>query len=235
MSKGTLYLIPSLMGGKDPSIIPDQVKEALQNIDVFIVENAKSARHFMRDVGFKGDFDELTMLVLNKRTDLAETYHFLDAADEGQDIGLISEAGAPAVADPGSSIITLAHEKGIRVKPLVGPSSITLALMASGLNGQSFCFHGYLPIDSKARQRKLKQLEQLSLTHQQSQIFMEAPYRNNQLLKDILKACSDDTKLCIATNLTTKKEFVKTKAIDKWKGTKPDIHKQPTIFILLKS
>ncbi len=234
MSKGSLYLIPSLMGGQDSSIIPDAVKSLVQRLDVYIVENAKSARHFMRQIGFKGHFDQIEMLELNKRTDPTEMYHFLDACEEGRDIGLISEAGAPAIADPGAEIVSLAHIKGIRVHPMTGPSSIILALMASGLNGQQFTFHGYLPIDSKARQHKLKQLEQQSAAWRQSQIFMEAPYRNKALLADILKVCHADTKLCIAANLTLGNEFIRTRSIAEWKRQTPELHKKPAIFILLK-
>ncbi len=234
MSKGILYLIPSLMGAPDSDLIPDAVKKICQRLTVYIVENAKSARHFLRDIGFQGDFNEIKMLELNKRTDPEELYHFLDDADQGLDIGLISEAGAPAIADPGAEIVAFAHRKKITVRPLPGPSSIMLALMASGLNGQHFCFHGYLPIDSKARQKMIKTLEQASSARNQSQIFMEAPYRNKALLADILKVCHDETKLCIAANLTMKNEMIRTRSIAEWKSRVPELHKKPAIFILMK-
>jgi len=234
MSKGTLYLIPSLMGSQDASLIPEAVKELTQRLRVYIVENAKSARHFLRDIGFQGDFNEIKMLELNKRTEPEEMYHFLDDADRGVDIGLISEAGAPAIADPGAEIVAFAHRKMIPVHPLPGPSSIMLALMASGLNGQHFCFQGYLPIDTKARQRTIKRLEQESSARNQSQIFMEAPYRNKALMADILKVCHDETKLCIAANLTMKNEMIRTRSIAEWRSRVPELHKKPAIFILMK-
>lgn len=227
----TLYLIPSLLGESGPNVIPDVVKQVVQALDVFIVEHPKTARHYLRAIGYDKDFDTVTMYVLDKHTEPTESYHFLDAAKEGKSIGLISEAGAPGVADPGTSMVALAHQKGIRVKPLPGPSSILLALMVSGMNGQAFRFHGYLPIDRKERIRTLKYLEGQA-SQGVTQIFMEAPYRNNKLLEDVMTALQPTTKLCIAANLTLPNEFVRMLSVEKWKGHIPNLHKQPAIFLI---
>ena len=231
--KGTLYCIPSLLGGDDPRMIPDVVKETVQTLDHFIVEHPKSARHYLRKIGFQKDFDTVNMEVLDKRTEVMEWFTFLQPLQEGHSIGLISEAGAPGVADPGAQVIQLAHEQGLSVVPLPGPSSILLTVMGAGLNGQSFTFHGYLPIDKKERQREIKRLEQLAATGQ-TQLFMEAPYRNHKLLEDILASCSPDTRLCIAVNLTLPKGWIKTKSIRQWQQQLPNLHKQPALFALGK-
>lgn len=232
-AKGTLYCIPSLLGGHDAAYIPDVVKTTVANLSHFIVEYPKSARQFLRQIGFQRHFDEVWMEVLDKRTEVAEWMSLLQPALEGHDVGIISEAGAPGIADPGAQVVSLAHQLGIRVVPLPGPSSILLALMASGLNGQSFAFHGYLPIDKKERARELRRLEQQAAGGQ-TQLFMEAPYRNNQLIADILQQCHPDTLLLIAANLTLPNALIRTQTIGKWKGHVPDLHKQPAIFGLGK-
>lgn len=232
--KGSLYLIPSALGEDATNVIPEYVKQRVQELDEFIVENEKTARRYLRSIGFKKNFDEVKLHPISKHTAPEETIHYLDNIEKGSSIGLLSEAGAPGVADPGAEIVNMAHHKGIKVVPMVGPSSILLALMASGMNGQSFAFHGYLPIEKKERVRALKNLEIQSLNNNQSQIFMEAPYRNNKLLEDIITACHPDTSLCIAVNITMSNEMIKTKSVGTWKKGQPDLHKKPAIFILYR-
>ena len=231
--KGTLYLIPSLLGGTDAGIIPDHTRQVALELDVFIVENAKSARHFLRAIGYTRHFDSVTMFELGKHTDPLDTLTYLDPLKEGRSIGLISEAGAPAVADPGSNMVLRAHQSGYRVVPLAGPSSILLALMASGLGGQQFTFHGYLPIDRTERQQALRRLEQQAALGY-TQLFMETPYRNNKLLADITATCQNDTLLGIAANLTLPDAFVRTQSISQWRSHLPDLHKKPAIFLIGK-
>jgi 16S rRNA (cytidine1402-2'-O)-methyltransferase len=233
--KPVLYLIPSLLGGDRADIIPEQVKQILQNLDYFMVENEKSARRFLRKAGYQKNFDEIKLMLVNKNTDLTALLEYMEVLKSGHSVGMLSEAGSPAIADPGSNIVSLAHEMNIRVQPLTGPNSIMLALMASGMNGQSFVFHGYLPIDKKERIRAIKKMEYQSLMDGQTQIFMEAPYRNNQLLEALLTACHAETKICIATNLTLPNERVKTATAGNWKKHKPDLHKKPTVFLLNKA
>lgn len=231
--KGTLYCLPSLLGGDDARYIPDIVKETVQRLDHFIVEHPKSARHYLRKIGFRKDFDTVHMEVLDKRTEVMEWITFLQPLQEGHSIGLLSEAGAPGIADPGAQVVQLAHEQRLPVVPLPGPSSILLTVMGAGLNGQSFTFHGYLPIDKKERQRELKRLEQLAATGQ-TQLFMEAPYRNNKLLEDVLANCAPDTRLCIAVNLTLPNGWIRTQSIQQWQRQVPNLHKQPALFALGK-
>lgn len=235
ISKPILYLIPSLLGGDDISVLSNQTLEIIKSLSHFIVENEKTARRFLRKAGFQGDFDQVSMELLNKRTEPMEMIHFLDPMDKGHSIGLLSEAGSPAIADPGANIVLMAYQKNFRVKPLPGPSSIYLALMASGLSGQNFAFHGYLPIDRKEKIRELKRLEHQSLLYGQSQIFMETPYRNDKMLSDIIVACHGETSLCIAVNITQSNEKIRTCTLDEWKKRMPDLHKQPAVFILQKS
>ncbi|MCX6250788.1 MAG: SAM-dependent methyltransferase [Bacteroidetes bacterium] len=204
----------------------------ISGLHYFIVEELKSARRFLRAAGFTGDFDQLHFLVFNEHSDKTSLIPFIEPILEGNDTGLLSEAGIPCVADPGSEIVKEAHERGIRVIPLSGPSSIYLALMASGFNGQDFAFHGYLPIDKLARAKKLKELEHAVYSRDQTQLFIEAPYRNLQLFKAILESCNPGTLLCIATELTTEKELVQVKTISEWKKSIPDIHKKPTVFLV---
>lgn len=233
--KGTLYLIPASLGEADlNSVWPAGHKEIINMIDVFIVENVRTARRFLKKAGYRSSFDDVVFHLLNKHTSESETALFLNAAMEGKPVGLLSEAGCPGVADPGQLIVSEAHRRGITVKPLVGANSILLALMASGMNGQMFGFHGYLPIDKKMRIQKLRELESSSQNTGATQIFMETPFRNNQLAEDLLKHCHPATRLCIAAELTASEEFIASRSIGEWRKTKiPDLHKRPAIFLLL--
>ncbi|MCG8702208.1 MAG: SAM-dependent methyltransferase [Bacteroidales bacterium] len=227
-----LYLLPSDLGESDSSrVFPNFNLSIVQTIKIYVVENERTARRQLIKMGIKTPIDDLTFHVLNKHTQPEEITVFL-AESENEDIGLLSEAGVPGVADPGSEIVALAHKKGIRVVPLIGPSSILLSLMASGFNGQSFSFTGYLPVKPHLRQKRLKELEKMIQKFDQTQIFIETPYRNNNLLEDIIKHCSPTTRLCIAAEITTDKEFIKTQSLAYWKKNKPDLHKKPTVFIL---
>lgn len=231
--KGKLFLIPTTLG--DCSIdysIPRDISSIIGRLNVYIVENIKTARRYIRKADKNKDIDKIEFLVLNKHTKEQEIPDFLKPLKEGHDVGIISEAGVPGVADPGAAIVELAHKEEIRVVPLVGPSSIILALMASGLNGQNFAFRGYLPIKNYERIKSLKRLEKISKTEHQTQIFMETPYRNNKLLEIILENCSPKTSLCIASNITCNDEFIQTKTIEKWKKEIPNLHKKPAIFLL---
>ena len=233
MTKGKLILIPTVIGENTaqetlPSIIIDTIK----NTDIYIVENIRSARRFIKKIYAEKNIEETIFYAYGKHDSINYEQDLLLHILAGEDVGLISEAGVPSVADPGSKIVEYAHNFNITVTPLVGPSSILLALMASGMNGQNFAFNGYLPIQSKERSNKVKQLEKLAHTQKQTQIFMETPYRNNQLLEVILKTCRSQSKLCIASNITTDKESILTKTISEWKTIKIDINKQPSIFIL---
>ncbi len=233
--RGKLYLIPSTIGAESASnVIPPGIVEIIRSISYFIVEKPRTARRFLIQLGIKPPFDHLTFFTLDKHTRQDEISTFLEPVTEAN-IGLLSEAGVPCVADPGAEIVKLAHSKNINVIPLVGPSSILLALMASGLNGQNFAFAGYLPIQRSERINKIKQLEKRSYNENQSQIFIETPYRNNQVFKDILSCCSPDTFLCVATNLTMADEKIRTLKIKDWKKQHVDINKKPTVFILMKA
>jgi 16S rRNA (cytidine1402-2'-O)-methyltransferase len=232
---GKLYLIPTTMGESDPmDVLPQTVKRTIEFIDYYIVENEKTARKSIKAVLPEKKQSELVLFALNKHTDSREHLSFIQPLLEGKNVGLMSEAGCPGVADPGAVIVKLAHEKGIQVIPLVGPSSILLAMMASGMNGQSFTFNGYLPIDKGEKKSALKNLEKLSFDKNQSQIFIETPYRNNKLLEDILQTLQPNTHLCIATDITLPTEYIKTLRVSDWKKTKVDLHNRPTIFIIHK-
>jgi 16S rRNA (cytidine1402-2'-O)-methyltransferase len=234
-SKGKLYLIPTRLGDNPPlEVLPISIKKVIENLDYYIVENEKTARRFIKRVSPNKSQPSLQIQVLNKYTTQAERNTFLNACQEGISIGLVSEAGCPAIADPGADIVRLAHQMDIRVVPLVGPSSILLALMASGMNGQSFTFNGYLPIDKGERKTKLKTLERLSSEHNQAQIFIETPYRNMKLLDDLVTTLHPNTGICVACDLTLPTEFVKTKTAKDWKQNKEDFHKRPAIFIIQK-
>ena len=234
-SLGKLYLIPVTMGESDPmDVLPQTVKRTIELIDHYIVENEKTARKSIKGVLPEKKQSELVLFALNKHTDTKEHLSFIQPLLAGKNMGLMSEAGCPGVADPGAVIVKLAHEKGIQVIPLVGPSSILLAMMASGMNGQSFTFNGYLPIDKGEKKSALKNLEKLSFDKNQSQIFIETPYRNNKLLEDILQALQPTTHLCIATDITLPTEYIKTLRVADWKKTKVDLHNRPTIFIIHK-
>lgn len=234
MSKGKLYLIPAPLGEDALHTIPTYVIDILHRMDVLIVERGKTARQFLKDTNPARSLQEITYLELNKQTPPEEWHTYLNAANDGKDIGLLSEAGCPGVADPGADIVALAYQKGIEVVPLVGPSSILLALMASGLNGQSFCFNGYLSVKKPALVQDLKRLENLALKYNQTQLFIETPYRNNALVETALQVLSPKTRFCIATDLTTPSEYIRTKTIYDWQKTeRPDLDKRPAIFLLL--
>lgn len=224
-------MIPTTLGDSSiNSVIPLGVVDKIKETKFFIVENIKTARRFLKKVERTIDIDELEFFTLNKHTSPHDLDSFLRPAIDGHDIGIISEAGCPGIADPGSDIVSLAHLKNIDVVPLVGPSSILLALIASGMNGQNFSFNGYLPKDRKERIHKLRDLEKKA-TRGHTQIFMETPFRNNHLLEDILKNCSPNTRLCVATNITLDSESIKTKSIKDWSRNAPDLSKKPTIFL----
>lgn len=234
-SKGFLYLIPTTLGDCEPlDVLPLTVKRVIETLDYFIVENEKTARKFIKLISPKKSQPSLKLFKLDKYADLIEVLTYLDVCNEGISVGLLSEAGVPAIADPGAEIVKLAHEKNIRVIPLVGPSSIILAMMASGFNGQNFTFNGYLPIDSSERKTVLKNLEKLSQDKNQSQIFIETPYRNDKFLQDLKSILHPATKLCVACDLTLPSEYIKTLSIKDWKNENPDIQKRPAIFILHK-
>lgn len=233
--KGKLYLIPTTLGESDPmDVLPQTVKRAIDFIDHYIVENEKTARRFIKAVNAQKVQADLKISLLNKHTEVSEHNAMIKPCLEGINVGLMSEAGCPGVADPGAVIVKIAHEKGIQVVPLVGPSSILLAMMASGMNGQSFAFNGYLPIDKSDKKSALKNFEKLSSDKNQSQIFIETPYRNNKLLEDILSALQPNTHLCIAADITLPTEYIKTLRVADWKKTKVDLHNRPTIFIIHK-
>lgn len=232
MSGGTLYLIPALLGGDDPRVLPAATLERIRALDTFVVENAKSARRFLKLAGVER-VGEATLALLNVDTPDDALPALLAPVVAGRDAGLLSEAGCPAVADPGAGLVRLAHGKGLRVVPLVGPSSILLALMASGLNGQRFSFHGYLPIPDPERRRAIGALEAASRRERSTQIFIEAPHRNRALLDALAETCRGDTLLCLATGLTLPDQRVATKTVEDWKRALPDLHRQPTVFLLL--
>ncbi len=232
---GKLYLIPTTMGDCDPmDVLPQTIKRSIDCIDYYIVENEKTARKSIKAVNPTKKQSELILFTLNKHTETKEHLDFIKPLLEGKNMGLMSEAGCPGVADPGAVIVKLAHDKGIQVVPLVGPSSILLAMMASGMNGQSFTFNGYLPIDKGEKKTALKNLEKLSQDKNQSQIFIETPYRNNKMLEDILQALNPATYLCVATDITLPTEYIKTMKASDWKKVTVDLHNRPTIFILHK-
>lgn len=234
--KGKLYLIPTRLGDNPPlEVLPLSIKKIIEELDDYIVENEKTARRFIKRVVPSKSQPKLNLKVLNKFTDPSELSGFLDPCLNGISMGIISEAGCPAIADPGADIVAIAHEKDIKVVPLVGPSSILLALMSSGMNGQSFAFHGYLPIDKHERKQQIKHLEKISFNHNQSQLFIETPYRNNQMLSDLASTLHPNTRLCVACDLTLPSEFIKTKTAKEWKRNTEDLHKRPAIFIIHKS
>ncbi len=233
---GKLYLIPTTLGETENpfDVLPQTIKRSIELIDYYIVENEKTARKFIKSVHPEKVQATLNLSALNKHTQKSEHADMIQACLEGKNVGLMSEAGCPGVADPGAVIVKLAHEKGIQVVPLVGPSSILLAVMASGMNGQSFAFNGYIPIEATEKRAALRNLEKLSMDKNQSQIFIETPYRNNKMLEDILNALSPETHLCIAADITLPKEYIKTMRVVNWKKTKVDLHNRPTIFIIHK-
>ncbi|MGY8908762.1 MAG: SAM-dependent methyltransferase [Flavobacteriales bacterium] len=232
---GKLYLIPTTLGDTEPlEVMPLSIKKVIEQIDYYIVENEKSARRFIKSIAPKKSQPSLTLKLLDKYAVEEETQRYLDVCAQGINVGLLSEAGVPAIADPGASIVKLAHQQNIQVVPLVGPSSILMAMMASGMNGQNFAFNGYLPIDKGDRKRAIKDLERISLDKGQSQIFIETPYRNDKMLADLKAMLSPQTNLCIAADITLPSEYIKTMSVQDWKHQQPDLHKKPAIFIIQK-
>ncbi len=233
MAYGTLYLIPTPLGdGPLEAVLPAGVRALAARLDTFVVEHPKTARAFLKQIGTQTPLQQLTLLELSEHTPAAGLDALLAPLLAGRDVGLISEAGCPAVADPGANLVRLAHRKHIRVVPLVGPSSIMLALMASGLNGQRFAFHGYLPVDKAERRKKLAELEAVSRRRDETEIFIETPYRNQALLEAIAEACHEDTALCIARELTTAGERIETRSVAQWRKALPELGKQPAVFLL---
>lgn len=231
----TLYLIPLPIGPiAGNETIPDINIEIINRLTSFIVENTRTARRFIKNINPTAIIDNLSFFELNEHTPDIEIINYFKNIPIDE-IGLMSEAGVPCIADPGQIAVRLAHQNGIRVVPLVGPSSILLSLMASGLNGQRFAFHGYLPVKKELRLNTIKNLEKKSLTDDQSQIFIEAPYRNNLLLEDLLSACSSDTLLHISCDLQSPSQLIKTMSIQDWRKSKPDLNKRPSIFIIKRN
>lgn len=232
--EAALYLIPVTLGDTPISnVLPSYNKEIILGIRHFIVEELRTARRFLKAVEKSIDIDSLTFYEMGKHADVSRFNQYLEPLRKGQSVGVISEAGCPAVADPGVDVVAIAQREGLRVVPLVGPSSILLAVMASGFNGQSFAFHGYLPIDAGARTKRLKQLESRSAAEHQTQLFIETPYRNEKLMADLLATCNPQTRLCIAAGLTTEQEYVRSQSIRDWKKNGlPQISKIPTIFAI---
>ncbi len=226
-----LYLIPTYLS-ENNNVLPNEVINIAKSIDEFIVENEKTARQFLKSIQTNFHQEKLVFHLLNEHSTAKEISLLIDVLKKKKDIGLLSEAGCPAVADPGAALVKMAHENNIKVVPLTGPSSILLALMASGMNGQSFIFHGYLPKESALRKAKINLIEKDALKKNQTQIFIEAPYRNQQLLNDILQTCNDKTLLSLAINITSKDELINTRTISEWKKQIPEINKKPVIFLI---
>lgn len=236
MVNTTLFLIPVLMGDTSvDQVIPAYNKSIVSELKFYIVENIRTARRFLKKCDSNIDIDSLTFFELNKYTDKKDITSYLDPMKRGESIGVMSEAGCPGVADPGADVVAIAQQKGYKVTPLVGPSSILMAIMASGFNGQSFAFHGYLPIDANERVNRIKQLESRSYKEDMTQLFIETPYRNQKLAEDILQHCKPQTQLCIATNISCEDEQIITKSIKGWKGKLPDLNKKPTVFLIYRS
>ena len=231
--KGNLYLIPCPLGDVPPLVVlPISAKNAVENIDHYIVENQKEARRFIKSIVPEKQQSLLNLQEINKFTLPEEIPAMLNPCLEGFDVGVISDAGCPGIADPGARAVEFAHQQGIRVIPLVGPSSILLAMMASGFNGQNFTFNGYLPIDKGERKAEIKRLEKLSKDLDQSQLFIETPYRNNQMLQSLSENLNGQTKICVACDITLPTEYIKTAPVELWKKIKVDLHKRPTLFII---
>ena len=230
--KGKLFLIPTTLGDTEiDQVIPNNIQQLIPDIKHFIVENIRTTRRYLKKVNQDINIDELTFYELNKHTSPKDISTYLDAITD-HDMGIISEAGCPGVADPGADVVKIAHTKNIQVVPLVGPSSILLSLMASGFNGQNFAFNGYLPIQSDERSKKIKHLDHRSLSEGQTQLFIETPFRNMKMLEDLLQNCSPATKLCIAADISLESEYIKTMSVQAWKNNLPDLHKRPAIFLI---
>ncbi len=233
MNQAKLYLIPSLIAECEPlEVLPLSIRKIIESTSFYVVENEKSARHFVKKAHPAINQGTLHISLLNKFTNSNELMPMLQPCLQGQNVGLISEAGCPGVADPGAELVALAHQQGIQVVPLVGPSAILLALMASGMNGQNFAFVGYLPIDKGEKKKRLKDLERLSQQNGQTQIFIETPYRNHKLFQELLSVLAPATKICVASNITGDNEFILTQTVAKWRNTLPDLGKEPAIFLI---
>ena len=233
MKKGKLYLLPTILSenSKDSSI-PVIVNTYIDRINIFFVENIRTSRRYIKNISSNKDVDDILFYSFGKHDSIDMNKDFLPHILKGKDIGLLSDAGLPCIADPGSKIVEYAHNMQIDVIPFVGPSSIFLSLMASGMNGQNFTFNGYLPINNKEKIRALRNIEIISKKYNTTQIFIETPYRNNKLLNAILKTCNKKTRLCIASNISSPQEYIKTKSISEWKEEKINLHKTPTIFLI---
>ena len=229
----TVYLIPSLLHEEGLRSIPPYITDVVKQCQVFFVENERTARRYLKTLAKEIVIDNYEWLTMDVNDDTARS--FRKKIKEEKTIGIISEAGCPGIADPGQQLVAIAHEMNVEVKPLVGPNSILLALMASGMNGQQFKFAGYLPIKDPERNKAIKELESESAKKNCTQVFIETPYRNNQLIEALLSICQPSTKICIAVDLTGEKEFIKTRSVTEWKKDKPDIHKRPAIFLLYAS
>lgn len=237
MEKGKIYLIPNFLGQINESEternFPAENVRIIQSIKHFIVEDLRTTRRFLKRVDKAINIDELTFFELNKHTRAEDIPTFIKAAEEGHDMGIVSEAGCPGVADPGADVVAIAHQKGLQVVPLVGPSSILMAMMASGMNGQNFAFNGYLPVDKSGNIKTIKHLEERSIREKQTQIFIETPFRNVKMMQDLLFALKPSTRLCVACNVTCLDEYIVTKTVSQWRNVKtPDIDKRPTIFLI---
>ncbi len=226
-------MIPSPLGeGEIEEVIPQGVVSRIQHLRYFVVEEVRTARRYLSKCGFKGKIDTLTFFELNEHTDPSLVQGYLNPLIEGEDLGLISEAGLPAVADPGAILVKAAHNAGIKIVPFVGPSSLMMALMASGMNGQSFAFVGYIPVKPEERRAEIKRLEKLSVSTGQSQIMIETPYRNNAFLADLIQICAPSKVICVASSITTPEEFIKTMTASEWKKERVDLNKKPCVFII---
>ena len=233
---GIIYLIPTRLGMDQPhlEVLPMSIKRTVGTLDYFIAENEKTARRFIKAIAPKKSQPSLNFELINKFTNAEDIPSFLNPCKEGHNIGLLSEAVCPGIADPGAEVVRIAHQIGVKVVPLVGPSSILLAMMSSGMNGQNFTFNGYLPIDDKERQSAIKALERMSALKDQAQIFIETPYRNNKMLETLVNSLHPNTRICVACDITLNTEMILTKTAAEWKNTKVDLHKRPTIFIVQK-
>jgi 16S rRNA (cytidine1402-2'-O)-methyltransferase len=235
MKPGSLYLLPTPLGEMPASmVLPGHNLEIVRRLRYFIAEDPRSARRFLKAAGIDFPLESINIGVLNEHTRKEEHSPLLEPLMSGQDAGLLSEAGLPCVADPGAELVRLAHARGIRIIPLTGPSSLTLALMASGFNGQRFVFHGYLPVEPRARSRKIREMESAASKRDETQIFIETPYRNLQLFKSILTVCQPGTMLSIATDITLPGEHITTLSIEAWKQENPDLHKRPAVFLIYR-
>jgi len=235
MKCGNLYLIPTTIGdSRAEDVLPEKTLEVIRSLNSFIVEEIRSARRFLRKAGFKGDFDSTEFFLFNEHTDRRDLSALLSPMVAGIDTGLLSEAGTPCIADPGAEIVDIARQAGIRIVPLTGPSSIILALMASGFNGQNFTFNGYIPIERKERQQKIREMERMALEKDQTQIFIETPYRNKAIFDALVQTCNPATKLCIAMDLTLESESILTHFIGEWSKIKDLIPKKPAVFMLYR-